>query len=357
MPTLPPSQAFLHCPRCGHGPGVPIERELLSCPACGFHFHFNPAAAAGVLIENQAGRLLLLRRSHEPARGSFGFPGGFADAGEPIEQTIRRETQEETGIEVEGIEFLGGWPNRYVWRGLEYPVLDLFFTARARAGSTASARHEVDECVWARPEDIDPATLAFPTTRAAFARYCERRGFDAASVAGEGDAAPAVGSRNDTSLTGRQLHVVLVEPEIHWNTGNAGRSCLAAGAQLHLVEPLGFSLDEREVRRAGLDYWERVHPRLWADWSTFEVGLPELGESFFASPDAPREIWDVRYPERTVLVFGRESVGFPAAIRDRYRDRLVRLPMQDPGLRSLNVSSCVGILLYEVLRQWRQESR
>ncbi len=326
-----------------------VEHALLSCPACGFHFHFNPAAAAGVLVEDDEGRLLLLRRSHEPARGAFGFPGGFAEAGESIEQTIHRETLEETGLEVEGIEFLGGWPNLYAWRGLEYPVLDLFFTARARKGSTASARHEVDECVWARPEAIDPATLAFPTTRAAFERYRERRALAvSASTARAGTMEPKAGG-----LPGHQLHVVLVEPEIHWNTGNTGRTCLAAGAQLHLVEPLGFSLDEREVRRAGLDYWERVRPRVWPDWQAFEVALPGLGEPYFASPDAPRELWDVRYPEGTVLVFGRESVGFSAAIRDRYRDRLVRLPMRDPGLRSLNVSTCVGILVYEVLRQWR----
>ena len=149
------------------------------------------------------------------------------------------------------------------------------------------------------------------------------------------------------------LHVVLVEPEIHWNTGNAGRTCLAAGALLHLVEPLGFSLDERELRRAGLDYWERVRPRVWPGWQAFEAALPALGEPFFASPDAPRSLWDVRYPERTVLVFGRESVGFPAATRERYRDRLLRLPMLDPGLRSLNLSTSVGIVVFEVLRQWR----
>jgi tRNA (cytidine/uridine-2'-O-)-methyltransferase len=154
-------------------------------------------------------------------------------------------------------------------------------------------------------------------------------------------------------ITERALHVVLVEPEIHWNTGNAGRTCLAVGAQLHLVEPLGFSLDEREVRRAGLDYWERVHPRLWPDWESLEKGLPGLGTPFFVSPDAPRKLWDVAYPERTVLVFGRESVGLPSAIRGRHRDRLVGLPMRDPRVRSLNVSTAVGVCAYEVLRQWR----
>lgn len=147
------------------------------------------------------------------------------------------------------------------------------------------------------------------------------------------------------------LHVSLVEPEIHWNTGNAGRTCLAAGAQLHLIEPLGFSLDEREVRRAGLDYWPRVDPRVWPSWSDFEARLPELGEPFFFSAEAGRDYWSVEYPGRTVLVFGRESVGLPPEIRERYRERLVRIPMLDAGLRSLNLSTSVALGLYEVMRQ------
>jgi tRNA (cytidine/uridine-2'-O-)-methyltransferase len=147
--------------------------------------------------------------------------------------------------------------------------------------------------------------------------------------------------------------VVLVEPEIHWNTGNVGRTCLAAGAQLHLVEPLGFSLDDREVRRAGLDYWPRVKPRLWKTWGDLEAALPDLGEPFLASPDAGPTFWDVRYPPRTVLVFGRESEGLPADVRARFRDSLVRVPMADPELRSLNLSTSVALVLYELLRQRR----
>jgi tRNA (cytidine/uridine-2'-O-)-methyltransferase len=150
------------------------------------------------------------------------------------------------------------------------------------------------------------------------------------------------------------LHVVLVEPEIHWNTGNAGRTCLAAGARLHLVEPLGFSLDEREVRRAGLDYWPRVDLRVWTSWTEIEERLSEMGEPFFFSSEAPRtSFWDVRYPRRAVLVFGRESVGLSPEIRDRWRDRLVAIPMLDPALRSLNLSTSVALALYEILRQRR----
>jgi tRNA (cytidine/uridine-2'-O-)-methyltransferase len=328
----PPSSFFEHCPRCGHGT-TPPAGPVFACAACGFHLHFNPAVAAGAFVDDGRGRILLLRRAHEPARGRLGVPGGFVDPGETAEAAARREAREETGLELGALEFLGGWPNAYEWRGVSYPVLDLYFTAPARGEPAASAPHEVDECLWLHPEEVDPDALAFTSTRAAFEAFVARRGLRPAPAR-------------------RALHVVLVEPEIHWNTGNAGRTCLAAGARLHLVEPLGFSLDEREVRRAGLDYWERVEPRVWADWESCERALPDLGEVFFVSPEAPRDLWQVRYPERTVLVFGRESTGLPPRVRERHRDRLVRVPMLDPALRSVNLSTCVGIAVYEVLRQW-----
>ncbi|HEX9940845.1 MAG TPA: tRNA (cytidine(34)-2'-O)-methyltransferase [Thermoanaerobaculia bacterium] len=149
------------------------------------------------------------------------------------------------------------------------------------------------------------------------------------------------------------LHLVLVEPEIHWNTGNAGRTCLAVEAQLHLVRPLGFLLGERQVRRAGLDYWPRVNPQVWDRWDDFERELPGLGEPFLFSAEAERDYWSVSYPERTVLVFGRESVGLPPEIRERYWDRLVRIPMASPEVRSLNLSTTVALAAYEVMRQRR----
>ena len=155
-------------------------------------------------------------------------------------------------------------------------------------------------------------------------------------------------------MTTSNLHVVLVEPEIHWNTGNAGRSCLAAGAQLHLVRQLGFSLAGREVRRAGLDYWERVEPQVWPSWAALEEHLPDLGEPFFFSAEGGRSFWDVRYPrspENVVLVFGRESVGLAPEIRERWRARLLSIPMLDREIRSLNLSTSVALALWEVLRQ------
>lgn len=146
-------------------------------------------------------------------------------------------------------------------------------------------------------------------------------------------------------------HVVLVEPEIHWNTGNAGRTCLALGARLHLIEPLGFSLDEREVRRAGLDYWPRVDLVTWPDWARFEAELPTLGPPLLFSAEAERSLWEVELPPCPVLVFGRESVGLPPALRERYRPNLVRLPMRRESVRSLNLSTTVGVALYEALRR------
>jgi len=148
------------------------------------------------------------------------------------------------------------------------------------------------------------------------------------------------------------LHVVLVEPEIHWNTGNAGRTCLAVGAELHLVQPLGFSLDDKAVRRAGLDYWSRVCPEVWSSWAEFERALPSLGTPFFFSARGARAFQEVAYPRPAVLVFGRESVGLSEELLGQYRDATVAIPMRDAELRSLNLSTSVALAVYEARRQW-----
>ena len=154
------------------------------------------------------------------------------------------------------------------------------------------------------------------------------------------------------------IHVVLVHPEIHWNTGNAGRTCLAVGATLHLIEPLGFSLDDAQVKRAGLDYWEHVDLRLWPCWGEFEQQLPALGEPYFFSTRATRLFWDapLAMTNDIVLIFGRETGGLPAELHERYADRFVTMPILSPLVRSLNLSSSVAIATYEVLRQ-RRNSR
>ena len=149
------------------------------------------------------------------------------------------------------------------------------------------------------------------------------------------------------------LHVVLVHPEIHWNTGNAGRTCLATGATLHLIEPLGFSLGEREVKRAGLDYWEHVDLRVWPSWEEFEAALPGLGAPFFFSTKATQLLWDAPLgaSEDVVLIFGRETGGLPSDLHARYAERFVAMPILSPRVRSLNLSTSVAVAAYEVLRQ------
>ena len=152
--------------------------------------------------------------------------------------------------------------------------------------------------------------------------------------------------------------MVLVHPEIHWNTGNIGRTCLAAGAMLHLVEPLGFSLDEREVKRAGLDYWQHVDVRTWPDWAAFEAALPSLGDPWFFSADATSSLWDAPLgaPRDIVLIFGRETTGLPLPLRERYQDRLLAIPMVSDLVRSLNLSTSAALAVYEVLRQRRDSN-
>jgi tRNA (cytidine/uridine-2'-O-)-methyltransferase len=154
------------------------------------------------------------------------------------------------------------------------------------------------------------------------------------------------------------IHVVLVHPEIHWNTGNAGRTCLATGAALHLIEPLGFSLDEKQVKRAGLDYWPHVDLRVWKSWDEFERRIPSLGQPYFFSTKATRQLWDAPLGDAddVVLIFGRETGGLAPEIHERYRDRFLTMPIHSPLVRSLNLSTSVGVAVYEVLRQRRAKS-
>ena len=148
------------------------------------------------------------------------------------------------------------------------------------------------------------------------------------------------------------MHVVLVHPEIHWNTGNAGRTCLAAGATLHLIEPLGFSLDDARVKRAGLDYWPHVDLRVWPGWNAFEKELPSLGDPYFFSTKAERVFWDAPLGSpNVVLIFGRETGGLPDDVREKYADRLVKIPVVSEHVRSLNLSTSVALAAYEVMRQ------
>jgi tRNA (cytidine/uridine-2'-O-)-methyltransferase len=149
-----------------------------------------------------------------------------------------------------------------------------------------------------------------------------------------------------------ERHVVLVTPEIHWNTGNIGRTCLGAGATLHLIRPLGFSLDSRHVKRAGLDYWPRVQPATWDSFEAFEQALdPGAAEIAVFTKSAKRLFWEMPSGRRVFLIFGSETRGLPPELVTRFAPACFRIPMNDK-IRSLNLSTAAGIALYESLRPW-----
>jgi tRNA (cytidine/uridine-2'-O-)-methyltransferase len=145
------------------------------------------------------------------------------------------------------------------------------------------------------------------------------------------------------------LHVVLVEPEIPQNTGNIARTCAATGSILHLVHPLGFSLSEKHLKRAGLDYWEEVTIKEHSSWESFCRAYSQAN-CYYLSTKGRRFYTEARYQEGDFLVFGPETRGLPAEILDRAGDRVLRIPMR-PGLRSLNLANSVALVLYEALRQ------
>ena len=145
------------------------------------------------------------------------------------------------------------------------------------------------------------------------------------------------------------INIVLIEPEIPQNTGNIARTCAATGASLHLVEPMGFKVDDRKLKRAGLDYWHELDITYYKDINDFfEKNKGE--EFYYFTTKAPQCYSDVKYPERVFLVFGKETKGLPEELLYNNRERCVRMPMRE-NLRSLNLSNTVAIAVYEAFRQ------
>ncbi|MBQ3182989.1 MAG: tRNA (uridine(34)/cytosine(34)/5-carboxymethylaminomethyluridine(34)-2'-O)-methyltransferase TrmL [Clostridia bacterium] len=145
------------------------------------------------------------------------------------------------------------------------------------------------------------------------------------------------------------INIVLIEPEIPQNTGNIARTCAATGASLHLVEPMGFKVDDRKLKRAGLDYWHELDITYYKDINDFfEKNKGE--ELYYFTTKAPQCYSDVKYPERVFLVFGKETKGLPEELLYNNRERCVRMPMRE-NLRSLNLSNTVAIAVYEAFRQ------
>ena len=147
-----------------------------------------------------------------------------------------------------------------------------------------------------------------------------------------------------------ERHVVLIEPEVHWNTGNIGRTCLGTGAFLHLIKPLGFSLDSRQVKRAGLDYWHRVKLSVWENFADFSENMqPQKNEVALFAKKGTNPFWSIPSPGRFFLIFGSETKGLPETILSMYKNRTYHIPISRE-IRSLNLSTAVGIALYESAR-------
>ena len=147
------------------------------------------------------------------------------------------------------------------------------------------------------------------------------------------------------------MHIVLVEPEIPPNTGNVARLCAATGSQLHLIEPLGFQLEDKHLKRAGMDYWKHVNWRKWSHWSAFTEHLHASSKLWLVESDGPKSYANVDYGPDDYLVFGRETAGLPSELVRQYQDQWLRIPMMNKEARSLNLSNSVAIVLYEALRQ------
>jgi tRNA (cytidine/uridine-2'-O-)-methyltransferase len=147
------------------------------------------------------------------------------------------------------------------------------------------------------------------------------------------------------------FNVVLVEPEIPPNTGNVGRLCLATQSTLHLVEPLGFSLEHRQLKRAGLDYWDEVDLRTWESFAELQAAQSRRARYFFLTTKARRAYWDIKFRLGDFLVFGRETKGLPESLLTANIDDCITIPMR--ATRSLNLATAVAIVLFEGVRQLR----
>jgi len=147
------------------------------------------------------------------------------------------------------------------------------------------------------------------------------------------------------------MNIVLVEPEIPPNTGNVARLCAATKSTLHLIEPFGFKLDDAQLKRAGMDYWQHVEWNRWKNWGAFSQSLAPDARLWFVESNGPRLYSDAKFSADDYLVFGRETAGLPKTLLEENRDHWLRIPMFNPNARSLNLSNCVALVLFEALRQ------
>ena len=147
------------------------------------------------------------------------------------------------------------------------------------------------------------------------------------------------------------MHIVLLEPEIPPNTGNVARLCAATKTTLHLIEPFGFKLENKDLKRAGMDYWQHVEWHRWKNWEAFQQTLAPSARLWFIESGGPKMYSQASYSPEDYLVFGRETAGLPRKLLEAHRESWLRIPMFKPQARSLNLSNCVALVLFEALRQ------
>jgi ADP-ribose pyrophosphatase YjhB (NUDIX family) len=165
----PPSALFKHCPRCAAQRTSESDAVRFVCEGCGFVYYYNVAVSSSVIIVAKDGHALFIRRARNPGMGKLALPGGFIDRGETAENAAMREVHEEAGVQLQSVEFLASFPNLYTYRDVEYPVVDLFFTAQVDSRQ-ASPLDDVTEIVWAPPYPLPDQDLAFPSH--ALALHC-----------------------------------------------------------------------------------------------------------------------------------------------------------------------------------------
>lgn len=171
--AMNPPACFQFCPRCGVKRSTRTDLSPLRCEACDFLYYFNPAVAGAAIILDDQGRALLIRRAKEPSKGKLGLAGGFIDVGETAEEGVRREVREEVNLELEPLQFLCSFPNHYFYQEVTYPVLDLFFVARARERHRAQALDAVESFDWYDVSQVSPEEMAFPSMQKAWALFQE----------------------------------------------------------------------------------------------------------------------------------------------------------------------------------------
>jgi NAD+ diphosphatase len=163
---------FRHCPACGASLLPPDLATVLECKSCGFLYHFNPTVAAGVFLVQPQGQVLFIRRAKDPARGKLALPGGFIEIGETAEESLRREILEEVGLKINSLNYLCSQRNSYDFRGITYPVLDLFFFSHVSLETNPLALEDVQSLHWLAPGSVNPDEVAFPSIREALQVFC-----------------------------------------------------------------------------------------------------------------------------------------------------------------------------------------